>query len=256
MNVQKNKIEIKNVYKSFGSKHVLKDFNLDIKKGESVVIIGPSGIGKSVLLKCILGLLECDSGIIKLDGQKINGVKEKERDQINKKIGMLFQNAALFDSLNIWENVSFRDIMEKKQNRWEAKKSALKYLESVNLSKSVADMYPVDLSGGMKKRVALARAVAQYPEVILFDEPTTGLDPITSDVINDLIIKLSKQIGATTITITHDIKSALKIADTIAFLYDGHIMWKGSVEEFKTTNNPYIKQMKTGSSIGPIKPLV
>ncbi|MDR1691310.1 MAG: ATP-binding cassette domain-containing protein [Rickettsiales bacterium] len=253
---KQNKIQITNLHKSFGANHVLKDFDLEVKVGESVVIIGPSGIGKSVLLKCILGLLEVDSGTIKIDGKRIDNLSENKRSVVNKKIGMLFQNAALFDSLSIWENVSFRDIMDKNADEETAKKSALEYLSAVNLSEKVADMYPVDLSGGMKKRAGLARAVAGYPEILFFDEPTTGLDPITSDVINELIVKLTKKLGATTITITHDIKSALKIADTIAFLYDGKIQWKGTVKDFERTKDAFIVQMKRGSSRGPIKSII
>lgn len=230
-------IEMKKVSKAFGKKVVLRDLDLTINRGESVVIIGGSGTGKSVTLKCILGLLHPDKGEIKFNG---------------KNIGMLFQGAALFDSLTVWENVSFAVLQQKGMTRERAKKIAIEKLAEVGLKPEVADVYPADLSGGMKKRVGLARAIAIQPDTLFFDEPTTGLDPIMSDVINDLIVRCVKKLGATALTITHDMTSARKIADKIAMLYEGKIIWMGSVKELDKTDNPYVRQFVAGSSKGPI----
>jgi len=231
-------ISMKDVHKSFGSHHVLNGVNLDVYKGESVVIIGGSGTGKSVSLKCLLGLLTPDSGTIKMN---------------TKNIGMLFQGAALFDSLTVWENVAFALLQNRLINRTEAKKLAIEKLAQVGLGKNVADVYPADLSGGMKKRVGLARAIATNPDVIFFDEPTTGLDPIMSDVINNLIVDTVKKLGATALTITHDMASARKIADRIAMLYQGKIIWVGTVTELDKTDNAFVRQFVAGSANGPIK---
>lgn len=247
-----SKIRLVNVYKSFGKKKVLNGVDLDIQKGESLVIIGGSGTGKSVTLKCILGLLQPDRGHIEFDGLNLNELSSSERDEINTKIGMLFQSAALFDSLSVWENVAFSLLQNKTVSKSEAKKIALEKLAQVGLNKEVADVYPADLSGGMKKRVGLARAIATNPEVIFFDEPTTGLDPIMSDVINELILSTVKKLGATALTITHDMNSARKIADKIAMLYDGKIIWTGTVKELDKTKNPYVRQFVAGSAEGPI----
>ena len=231
-------IEMKKVSKAFGKKVVLKDLDLTVKRGESVVIIGGSGTGKSVTLKCILGLLHPDKGEIKFNG---------------KNIGMLFQGAALFDSLTVWENVSFAVLQQRGMTRERAKKIAIEKLAEVGLKPEVADVYPADLSGGMKKRVGLARAIAIQPDTLFFDEPTTGLDPIMSDVINDLIVRCVKKLGATALTITHDMTSAKKIADKIAMLYDGKIIWMGTVAELDKTDNPSVRQFVAGSSKGPIQ---
>ena len=231
-------IDMKKVCKAFGKKVVLKDLDLQVMRGESVVIIGGSGTGKSVTLKCILGLLKPDSGTITFNG---------------KNIGMLFQGAALFDSLTVWENVSFAVLQQKGMTRERAKKIAIEKLAEVGLKADVADVYPADLSGGMKKRVGLARAIAVQPDTLFFDEPTTGLDPIMSDVINDLIVRCVKKLGATALTITHDMTSARKIADKIAMLYDGKIIWQGTVAELDKTDNPYVRQFVAGSSKGPIQ---
>ena len=232
------KISLSHVAKAFGNKQVLKDVNLEIRDGESVVIIGGSGTGKSVTLKCLLGLVKPDSGQIKM---------------ATKNIGMLFQGAALFDSLSVWENVAFVMLQQKHPDRQAAKKLAIQKLAQVGLPSEVADAYPADLSGGMKKRVGLARAIATNPEIIFFDEPTTGLDPIMSDVINDLIVDCVKKLGATALTITHDMNSAKKIADRIAMLYDGKIIWVGTVAELEKTKNPYVRQFVAGSAKGPIQ---
>lgn len=244
------KISIKNLHKSFGLKKVLNGINLDIKKGESLVVIGGSGTGKSVLIKCIQGLLTPDSGSIQIDGQETVGIDLKD---IHSKMGMLFQGGALFDSLSVWENVAFSLLENKNTPKSVAKTEAIRVLRQVGLAPDVADLSPSELSGGMQKRVGLARAIITNPEIIFFDEPTTGLDPIMSDVINDLIIESAKCLGATTLTITHDMASARKIADRIAMLYQGKIIWQGTVKEMEKTDNPYILQFIKGSAQGPIK---
>ncbi len=247
------KIRLEKVSKAFGKKRVLHDLDLTVNKGESLVIIGGSGTGKSVTLKCILGLLKPDSGRIEIDGKDMGSLTRRDREKVLTQFGMLFQNAALFDSLSVWENVAFSLIQNQKMNRKEARKIAVKKLAQVGLSKDVADVYPADLSGGMRKRVGLARAIATDPAVIFFDEPTTGLDPIMSDVINDLIVETVKGLGATALTITHDMSSARKIADRIAMLYEGRIIWVGTVKELDKTKNPYVRQFVAGSAQGPIQ---
>ena len=247
------KIKIRNLSKSFGKKQVLNGVDLDLHKGESLVVIGGSGTGKSVLIKCIQGLLVPDSGSIEIDGIEIVGENNEVLDSMHSKMGMLFQGGALFDSLTVWENVAFDLIQNKGIRKKEAKIVAIKVLRQVGLGSDIADLYPSELSGGMQKRVGLARAVITKPEIIFFDEPTTGLDPIMADVINDLIIESAKDLGATTLTITHDMASARKIADKIAMLYQGKIIWYGSVKELDKTTNPYVRQFIKGSSKGPIK---
>jgi phospholipid/cholesterol/gamma-HCH transport system ATP-binding protein len=247
--MSENKIEIRNLYKSFGNKHVLNGVDLDIKQGESLVVIGGSGTGKSVLIKCIQGLLSPDAGSIKIDGEETVDCDKN----IHEKMGMLFQGAALFDSLSVWENVAFMPLENGKMSRKDAKLEAIRILRQVGLAPDVADLSPAELSGGMQKRVGLARAIINKPEIIFFDEPTTGLDPIMADVINDLIIESAKGLGATTLTITHDMASARKIADRIAMLYQGKIIWVGSVKEMEKSDNPYLQQFISGSSQGPIQ---
>lgn len=247
------KIKIRNLHKSFGKKQVLDGVDLDLCKGESLVVIGGSGTGKSVLIKCIQGLLTPDSGSIEIDGIEIINENPEVLDRMHGKMGMLFQGGALFDSLTVWENVAFDLIQNRSMRRKEAKIVAIKVLRQVGLGADIADLYPSELSGGMQKRVGLARAVITRPEIIFFDEPTTGLDPIMADVINDLIIESAKDLGATTLTITHDMTSARKIADKIAMLYQGKIIWYGTVKELDKTDNPYVKQFINGSSKGPIK---
>ncbi len=247
------KIKIRDLHKSFGKKQVLNGVDLDLYKGESLVVIGGSGTGKSVLIKCIQGLLNPDSGSIEIDGIEIVGDNHNTIDDMHSKMGMLFQGGALFDSLKVWENVAFDLIQNRGISRKEAKIVAIKVLRQVGLGADIADLYPSELSGGMQKRVGLARAVITKPEIIFFDEPTTGLDPIMADVINDLIIESAKDLGATTLTITHDMASARKIADKIAMLYQGKIIWYGTVKELDKTDNPYVRQFINGSSKGPIK---
>lgn len=246
------KIEMTNVFKSFGKKHILKDFNLTVERGESLVIIGGSGSGKSVTIKSILGLLKVDSGSIKIDGREITHLSASEMEEVNSSAGMLFQGAALFDSLNVWQNVAFGLMQGKKIKASEAMEIAIEKLADVGLPKEVAELYPDELSGGMKKRVGLARAIASAPELIFFDEPTTGLDPIMSDVINNLIHDCVHKLGATAVTITHDMSSARKIATSIAMLYDGKIIWRGSVKDIDATDNPYVRQFVNGQAEGPI----
>ncbi len=247
------KIEITNLKKAFGKKQVLNGLNLSIENGESLVVIGGSGSGKSVLLKTIIGLINSDSGSVKIDNVETTTISSKQHDEIISKFGYLFQGGALFDSLKIWENVAFGLISAKKMPTKLAKEIALKKLKSVGLDIYVGELFPSELSGGMQKRVALARAIACEPEIIFFDEPTTGLDPIMADVINDLIIKCSSELGATTITITHDMASAFKIADKIAMIYNGEIIWSGDSKEVRNSNNPYVEQFINGSSKGPIE---
>lgn len=247
------KIQIRNLYKSFGKKQVLDGVNLDLYKGESLVVIGGSGTGKSVLIKCIQGLLNPDSGSIQIDGIEIVNEDSEVIDSMHSKMGMLFQGGALFDSLTVWENVAFDLIQNRGCSKKKAKIVAIKVLRQVGLGEDIADLYPSELSGGMQKRVGLARAVVTRPEIIFFDEPTTGLDPIMADVINDLIIESAKDLGATTLTITHDMASARKIADKVAMLYQGKIIWYGTVKELDKTDNPYVRQFIRGSSRGPIK---
>lgn len=242
-------IELKNVYKSFGTKYVLRGLDLSIYKGESVVLLGQSGMGKSVSVRLMLGLMDVDSGSIKINGKEITNFSEEEFYENNRKIGMLFQNGALFDSMSVWENVAFSLLNIDKMNPEEARKIAIKKLEDVGLPSKVADMMPDELSGGMRKRVGLARAIADNPNIIFFDEPTTGLDPIMSDVINNLIVRCVKQLGATALTITHDINSARKIADRIVMLYDGKIIWSGKPSDLDNPKNEYVEHFVKGISL-------
>jgi len=247
------KIKLRDVHKAFGRKVVLDGLDLDVGVGESVVIIGGSGTGKSVTLKCILGLLHPDSGTVEVDGESVVHINQRDRDRINRKFGMLFQGGALFDSLPVWENVAFGLLAEHRCTRAEAKDIAIEKLSQVGMPAEVGDLVPSELSGGMQKRVGLARAIAGDPEIIFFDEPTTGLDPIMADVINNLIVKCVQDVGATALSITHDMASARKIADRIAMLYQGKIIWHGSPEEIDETDNPYVQQFINGHADGPIK---
>lgn len=246
------KIQLTDVKKSFGNKHVLQGVNLDVPSGQSMVIIGGSGTGKSVTLKCVLGLIHPDSGSIKIDGQETVGADAKTRDALMKKFGMLFQGAALFDSLKVWENVAFGLIQGRGMTRADAHDIALEKIISVGLKSEVAESYPAELSGGMQKRVGLARAVAASPEIIFFDEPTTGLDPIMADVINDLIKEQVQKIGATALTITHDMASVRKIADHVAMIHEGRMVWTGRAETLDNSGNEYVDQFINGRADGPI----
>ncbi len=248
----KSKIVLNNVTKSFGPKKVLQGVDLVVPEGSSMVIIGGSGTGKSVALKCVLGLLKPDSGSILIDGQESVGIPERDRDAMMTKFGMLFQGGALFDSLPVWHNIAFGLIHGKHMAKADAKAIALEKLEAVGLNKTVANLYPAELSGGMQKRVSLARAIATKPEIIFFDEPTTGLDPIMADVINDLIVKCVKELGATAMTITHDMASARKIADHVAMIHQGKIIWTGPIDDLDHSGNPYVDQFIHGRASGPI----
>jgi|SRR5210317_219117 len=242
-------LKIEKLHKSFGEKVILNDFNINITRNTSQVIIGGSGTGKSVLLKCILGLIEPDQGIISYNNTPLNRDTRKEINFYDE-IGMLFQGAALFDSLTVWENITFAI---KSKRKSDLREIALDKIHKVGLDSTVLDLYPSELSGGMQKRVALARAIAKDPQLLFFDEPTTGLDPIMADVINNLINEIIDQVGATAITITHDMESAKKIADKISMLYKGNIIWSGNPGEIECSNNPYVDQFINGRSEGPIK---
>ena len=244
-------IRLENVHKAFGDNHVLRGVNLHIPKGESMVIIGGSGTGKSVALKSVLGLVTPDQGTITVDGQDPS---TGDRDAFLARFGMLFQGGALFDSLKVWENVAFRLLRGAlKRPKSEARDIAIDKLRRVGLTPDVADRFPSELSGGMQKRVGLARAIAAEPEIIFFDEPTTGLDPIMSGVINDLIREIVVEMGATAMTITHDMSSVRAIADRVAMLHNGVIQWTGPVSEMDTSGDPYVAQFISGSSQGPIE---
>ena len=247
------KIVLTDVHKSFGPKVVLDGADLSVARGESVVIIGGSGTGKSVLLKSILGILKPERGSIKVDGEEVIGMRSKDRDRMMLKFGMLFQGSALFDSLKVWENVAFGLVQGRGMEREPAKRIAIDTLASVGLAESAGELFPSELSGGMQKRVALARAIATSPEIIFFDEPTTGLDPIMADVINDLIVKCTKELGATTLSITHDMASARKIADRIAMLYKGRLIWVGPAKDIDHSGNEFVDQFIHGRAEGPIK---
>lgn len=247
------KISLSDVHKSFGPKVVLDGVDLTVERGKSLVIIGGSGTGKSVLLKCILGLLAPDSGRIEVDGRSIIGLKGAEKTKHLEHIGMLFQGGALFDSLPIWRNVAFGLIEGKGMAKAQAKEEAIDNLRRVGLTPDVAELSPAELSGGMQKRVSLARAIATKPDLIFFDEPTTGLDPIMADVINELIVDRVKALGATAVTITHDMASARKIADTVAMIFKGKIIWHGPVSEIDQSGNAYVDQFIHGRADGPIQ---
>ena len=247
------KISLRGVTKSFGTKKVLQGIDLDVAAGESVVVIGGSGSGKSVLLKCIIGLMRPETGSIKIDGQESVGLGDGGRGVIMRKFGMLFQGGALFDSLRVWENVAFGPIQSDGMAPAKAKEIAIAKLGSVGLGPEIGELYPSELSGGMQKRVALARAIAREPEIIFFDEPTTGLDPIMADVINDLIVKCVSDLGATAVSITHDMASARKIGHRIAMLYDGKLIWQGPVGDIDRSGNAHVEQFIHGRAEGPIQ---
>jgi len=247
------KIELRGVKKRFGSKIVLDGLDLAIPRGESIVVIGGSGTGKSVMIKCVLGILRPEGGEIFVDGNEVTHLSGRRRDSVLRKFGMLFQGSALFDSLPVWENVAFGLIQGRGMPRAQARDIAIDKLARVGLGPEVAGLWPAELSGGMQKRVGLARAIAAEPEIIFFDEPTTGLDPIMADVINDLIVSTVKDLGVTTLSITHDIASARKISSRIAMLYKGKIIWQGPTAEIDSSGNPYLDQFIHGRAEGPIK---
>jgi phospholipid/cholesterol/gamma-HCH transport system ATP-binding protein len=238
--------------KSFGAKRVLAGIDIAVAPAESLVIIGGSGTGKSVLIKCILGLLAPDAGSVRIDGEEISGLGSRAREQRMRKFGMLFQGGALFDSLSVWENVAFGLIEGRGMRRPRAREIALEKLAAVGLGPEVAVLRPAELSGGMQKRVALARAIAAEPEILFFDEPTTGLDPIMADVINRLIVQCVRGLGATAVSITHDMVSTRKIADRVAMLHQGRIVWHGLAATIDDSGNPFVDQFVHGREEGPI----
>ena len=245
-------IKTVDLHKAFGPNRVLRGLDLAVEKGESRVIIGGSGSGKSVILKHLIGILKPDQGNVFIEDVNITTLEENELYKVRKKFGMLFQMAALFDSMNIWENVGFALMRQKNMKLGDVKEVAIEKLKMVGLV-GVEELSPAELSGGMKKRVGLARAIAHEPEILLYDEPTTGLDPITADAINDLIIEMRERLSVTSVAITHDMRSAYKIADRISMLYEGKIIQTGSPAEIENTENPVVKQFITGSAVGPIK---
>jgi phospholipid/cholesterol/gamma-HCH transport system ATP-binding protein len=247
------KIKVRGLKKAFGPKQVLNGVDLDVPRGESLVVIGGSGSGKSVLIKCILGLVEPDAGSIEIDGEETIGIPAAKREEIMRKFGMLFQGAALFDSLPVWENVAFGLIAGRGMDRKAAKDVALRKLAAVGLGAEVGELVPSELSGGMQKRVALARAIAAEPEIIFFDEPTTGLDPIMAQVINELIVKCVTSLGATALSITHDMHSLRAIADRAAMIYEGRIIWSGDAKDIDQCGNAFVDQFVQGRAEGPIR---
>ncbi len=247
------KVELRGVKKRFGDKIVLDGVDLALAPGHSLVVIGGSGTGKSVMIKCVLGILRPDDGQVFVDGQEVTHLSGRARDEVLKKFAMLFQGAALFDSLPVWENVAFGLIQGRGVSRAKAKDIAIEKLAKVGLGPDVATLSPAELSGGMQKRVGLARAIAAGPEIIFFDEPTTGLDPIMADVINDLVVSTVKDLGVTALSITHDMVSARKISDRIAMLYKGKIVWQGPTPEIDESHNAFVDQFIHGRAEGPIK---
>ena len=247
------KLQLSDVHKSFGRKRVLAGVDLAIGRGESLVVIGGSGTGKSVMIKCVLGLLRPERGSIRVDGEEVIGLSGSRRQEYLAKFGMLFQSSALFDSLKVWENVAFALIEGAGMAHEAAREVALEKLRRVGLGKEVAELDPAELSGGMRKRVGLARAIATEPEIIFFDEPTTGLDPIMGDVINKLIVECVRDLGATTLTITHDMSSARTIAHNVAMLHQGRIVWHGPVAAIDDSGNPFVEQFIHGRAEGPIR---
>jgi len=247
------KVELKGVKKRFGSKTVLDGIDLRLEAGDSLVVIGGSGTGKSVMIKCVLGILRPDAGEIYVDGEEVTHMRASPREAVLRKFGMLFQGGALFDSLPVWENVAFGLIQGRGVKRKQAREIAVEKLAKVGLGPEVADLSPAELSGGMQKRVGLARAIAADPDIIFFDEPTTGLDPIMADVINELIVSTVRDIGATTLSITHDMASARKISNRMAMIYKGRIIWAGSSADIDRSGNEYVDQFIHGRAEGPIK---
>jgi phospholipid/cholesterol/gamma-HCH transport system ATP-binding protein len=247
------KIRLRNLHKRFGDKVVLDGIDLDIMPRTSMVVIGGSGSGKSVLLKCILGLIEPDAGSIEIDGQDILAMPRHEQEEMRSRIGMLFQNGALFDSLPVWENVTFGLLAQRKLRRADAGARAAEFLAEVGLAPSVGELYPAELSGGMQKRVALARAIAAQPDIMFFDEPTTGLDPIMGAVIDGLVVDCVKHLGSTAVAITHDMASARRIGDAAAMIYKGRIVWSGPAANLMDSGVPEVDQFTHGRREGPIQ---
>jgi phospholipid/cholesterol/gamma-HCH transport system ATP-binding protein len=253
MSSEPPKIRLRGVRKAFGPKQVLDGVDAELGAGHSLVVLGGSGSGKSVMIKCILGLIEPDAGVIEIDGQDVLRMSRRDREAIGDRIGMLFQNGALFDSLPVWENVCFKLLAQKRIARGAARDKAAEVLAQVGLAASVGDLSPAELSGGMQKRVALARAIAAQPDIIFFDEPTTGLDPIMGAVIDGLIVDVVKRLGATAISITHDMASARRIGDAAAMLYHGKVVWTGPAASLGHSGNALVDQFANGERDGPIQ---
>lgn len=249
-------LKLDGVVKSFGTKEVLRGVDLEVAPGRSVVVIGGSGSGKSVMLKNALGLMTPDKGKIFFGGDDVTKATGRTREKMRARIGMLFQSGALFDSLTVWENVAFRLTNSEGISRRDAKERAIETLKKVRLGTDVAGLYPSEISGGMQKRVSLARSIISEPDLIFFDEPTTGLDPITADAINDLILEMVRGLGAAAVTITHDMASARKIADEVAMLFEGRIIWRGPAADVMHSGNEYVDQFVNGRAEGPIQPAI
>ena len=249
-------LKLEGVEKGFGAKQVLHGVDLEVARGQSLVVIGGSGSGKSVMLKNALGLMTPDKGRIFFGGEDVTNATGKARETMRARIGMLFQSGALFDSLTVWENVAFRLINSEGTRRKDAKERAIETLKKVRLGSDVASLYPAEISGGMQKRVSLARSIISEPDLIFFDEPTTGLDPITADAINDLIVEMVRGLGAAAVSITHDMASARKIADEIAMLFEGRIIWRGKAADVMNSGNAYVDQFVRGRADGPIQPAI
>ena len=249
-------LKLEGLEKAFGAKQVLRGVDLEVARGQSLVVIGGSGSGKSVMLKNALGLMTPDRGRIFFDGEDVTNATGKARETMRARVGMLFQSGALFDSLTVWENVAFRLINSEGTRRKDAKERAIETLKKVRLGSDVALLYPAEISGGMQKRVSLARSIISEPDLIFFDEPTTGLDPITADAINDLIVEMVRSLGAAAVSITHDMASARKIADEIAMLFEGRIIWRGNAADVMNSGNAYVDQFVHGRADGPIQPAI
>jgi phospholipid/cholesterol/gamma-HCH transport system ATP-binding protein len=247
------KLRLRGVRKRFGDKIVLDGIDLEVMPGTSMVVIGGSGSGKSVLLKCIIGIMEPDAGVIEIDGRDVLQAEPREREAMRARIGMLFQNSALFDSMPVWENVAFGLLARQKISRPDAKARAVEVLAQVGLAASVGDLWPAELSGGMQKRVGLARAIASQPDMLFFDEPTTGLDPIMGAIIDGLIVDCVKRLGSTAVAITHDMPSARRIGDRAAMIFHGKIVWEGPATQLMDSGNPVVDQFTHGERDGPIK---
>ncbi len=250
------KLQLVNVKKELRGRQVLDGVDIDVAERRSLVIIGGSGVGKSVTLKCALGIMKPDSGQVLVDGADVTRMPEEIRARVMRKFGMLFQGAALFDSLTVWENIAFRLLYADGVKRSEARERAIETMRKVRLAPEFADVRPVELSGGMQKRAGLARAIIAKPDILFFDEPTTGLDPITADAINDLIVDMVKDLGCAAVSITHDMASARKIADEIAMLYAGKIIWRGPVASLDSSGNEFVDQFVAGKADGPIQAVV